>query len=241
MLTLKINPAPTPKRRRRPSWFVVLLLLFVAAMVGSHFRGRWVLKARAREMAIKGEALDSTNLWPEVSPKSLEFSNALAAVVGRVTAPLRKYAGQIETFVPDNSSNWHRGSQALRPVIRGSSTTTSWEELTEAVEQNQNALRHLRELMKNPPTGVAYKLKYEFNEDPNPNFVSVRVGAQVLQAAAINDLHHRNLQGALDDMLAMRGFTRLYGDDPGLVSLMIRIAILGIANDVCWDALQAKG
>jgi hypothetical protein len=241
MLALKTSNAPPPKRRRRPPWFVVLALLFVAALVGAHFRGRWLLKARARELAIRGEALDSTNLWPEISQKSVEFSNSLTAGVAGVTGSLRKYAGQAETFVADSSGKWHRGSQTPGPVIQGSSTTTSWEELAAAVEQNQNALRQLRELMKNPPSGMAYKLKYEFSEYAIPDFVSFRVGAQVLQAAALNDLHQGNLAGALDDMLAMRGFTRLYADDPGLVSLMIRIAILGIANNVCWDALQAKG
>jgi hypothetical protein len=127
------------------------------------------------------------------------------------------------------------------PVIQGSSTTTSWEELAAAVGENQNALKQLRELMKQPPTGVTYTLKGSFELAPLPNLVDFRIGAQLLQAAATSDLHRGDPSSALQDILAVNGFTILYGDDPGLVSLMIRIAILGIANDLCWDALQAKG
>jgi hypothetical protein len=216
-------------------------MLFMAPFVFEHFRGRWVLNAREHEMTARGESLDATNLWPEVSRQSVEFSNHLAQVIGQVTGSLRKYSGQISTWISDSEGKWHRGSQMPWPVIQGASSTTSWDELAGAIEQNQNVFRPLRELMKNPPAGVAHKNKCDFNEDSIPNLVNVRVGAQVLHAAAMNDLHQGNLSGAMEDILAMRGFTKLYGDDPGLVSLMIRIAIMGIVNDVCWDALQAEG
>jgi hypothetical protein len=218
----------------------MLAPLFVAPFFVEHFRGGWLLKAQAREMAARGEPLDSTNLWPEISAKSIEFSKSLDQVVSQVSPRLRKYAGAVTACMPDNSGNWHRGSQMPWPVIQGSSSTTSWEELGAAIEQDHVAVQQLRELMKNPPAGVACKLKDDFELNSVPNFVQVRVGAQILQAAAMNDLHNGNSALALEDILAMRRFTKLYAADPSLVSLMIRIAIVGIASDVCWDALQAK-
>src|ERR1041385_2145611 len=240
MLTLKtIQPPPRP-RRRRGIQILMLAPLFVAPFFVEHFRGGWLLKAQAREMAARGEPLDSTNLWPEISAKSIEFSKSLDQVVSQVSPRLRKYAGAVTACMPDNSGNWHRGSQMPWPVIQGSSSTTSWEELGAAIEQDHVAVQQLRELMKNPPAGVACKLKDDFELNSVPNFVQVRVGAQILQAAAMNDLHNGNSALALEDILAMRRFTKLYAADPSLVSLMIRIAIVGIASDVCWDALQAK-
>src|SRR5439155_1559753 len=49
------------------------------------------------------------------------------------------------------------------------------------------------------------------------------------------------LTGFLQNIDALEGFIHLYSDDPGLVTLMIHIAILGMRNDLCWDALQANG
>lgn len=240
MLTLKMAQTPPAKKSRRGLKVLICACLFATPFLVEHFRGRWLLSARAREIAARGESLDSTNLWPEPSSQSIEFSNSLSLVIGQLTGSLKQYAGQITACMPDNSGKWHRGSQMPWPVIQGTPSSTSWEEVRTAVNQNEAALRQLRNLMKNPPEGVAYKLKRDFNEGGIPNFVSFRVGAQTFFTVAISQLHQGDLSAALENILALRAFTKLNSDDPGLVSLMIRIAILGIANDLCWDALQAK-
>jgi hypothetical protein len=71
--------------------------------------------------------------------------------------------------------------------------------------------------------------------------VSVRVNAQALHSASLNELHHGNLAGATENLVALSAFQRLYEQDPSLVSYMIRIAITGLAVNAYWDALQADG
>jgi hypothetical protein len=77
--------------------------------------------------------------------------------------------------------------------------------------------------------------------DAFPNFVGVRIAAQSLHAAAINDLHNNDLSAATQDLRALLSFAKLYEHDPGLVNYMVRMAIVGLSVDVCWDALQAEG
>ncbi len=55
------------------------------------------------------------------------------------------------------------------------------------------------------------------------------------------NLHNHNLPAAFDDLAALERFVTAGEDDPGLINLMIRIAVLGITIDVMWDALQAEG
>ena len=95
--------------------------------------------------------------------------------------------------------------------------------------------------MRNPPTGVPYVVTNSFEGGSFPNFVKIRQGAQALAGAAMNDLHENNLDGALENLVALNGFVKLYADDPSLVALMIRAAIMSMSTDLMWDALQAGG
>jgi len=57
----------------------------------------------------------------------------------------------------------------------------------------------------------------------------------------MSDLHHGDREKAVQDLATLLAFAKVYEQDPSLVNLMIRIAIVGLSVDVCWDALQADG
>ncbi len=96
--------------------------------------------------------------------------------------------------------------------------------------------------MNNPAPSMGDDRAKRLREsDVIPNFVTVRQAAQALQTATLAQLHRGDLSGALENLEALAAFSRLYASEPLLTCYMIRVAILGLADDVCWDALQAEG
>jgi hypothetical protein len=230
------------RRRRVVRGILLLLMLAVAGLVTERLRGQWTLKRWKDQMAAKGEKLDVTGLWPAPNAGSSTFSNQLAKATETRQGKLRDLAGSISPILANERGEYRRGSQEAQPQMASwKNSTNTWQELDEAIKQNEAALTSLRELMTNPPPTMSRDMVKELANNSPVNFVSVRIGAQSLQAAAINDLHKGDLTHALENLVALQAFARLYEDDPGLVNYMIRMAIIGLARDVCWDALQADG
>jgi hypothetical protein len=233
----------TPSRRSRlPRLFVLLVLVAVVALVVERWRGQWALKNWKRHMAAKGEVFDAKLLWPPPSARSLEFSNRLAQVLRDLPPRLANYAGLLAGIVQEQPGRARPGSQERYPPMaqRGDSTNT-WQELDDLIGQAQPALESLHELMKDPPSSMSYDVVKCLEEDSPPNFVKVRIVAQDLQAAAMNELHRGDLTAAVRDLGTLLSFVKLYEQDLTLVTFMIRVAIVGLSVDVCWDALQAGG
>jgi hypothetical protein len=235
-----------PPRRHRARWLLPLLLLVpVVALVEEHWRGHWELQSWKHDMAAKGENFDAAQLWPPVTAQSIEFSNQLAGVVKELPGRLRDYGASINTIILEGSGRARRGSQesllAYNRQAYFQDPGFTWQDLDALLQQNRSALRHLRELMKDPPAGISYNVEQRLEGDPVPNFIVYRVAAQTLQASAMNNLHKGNLESARQDLEALLSFGKLGEKDPGLTGFMIRMAIIGLSVDVCWDALQADG
>jgi hypothetical protein len=244
LLMLALNAEPeTPLRRPKLSRLLVLLLLLVGSLLAvEKSRGASALEKWKQEMAVKGDTFEAAKLWPAISPESVAFTNRLNEVMQRLPREWWNYGGQMTVIVADSPGHWRRGSQEPQPVFwypRGD--TNTWENLKALVPQAEPALQSLRALMQNPPTGVPYIITNSFEGGSFPNFVKIRQGAQALAGAAMNDLHENNLDGALENLVALNGFVKLYADDPSLVAYMIRAAIMSLGTDLIWDALQADG
>ncbi len=196
-------------------------------------------------MAVQGETFEAAQLWPPVTAESVEFFNAFSEVGRNFPARLQTYAGQMSAMIPDESGAARRGSQQARPPFsyqnQTGNQTNSWQELDDLLQQSQPALAQLRELLKHPPTAIHYDVEKLLDGNAIPSFVGHRRAAQTLHASALNSLHNRHLENATQDLLGLLALGKLGEQDPGLVSFMIRMAILGLSVDVCWDALQAEG
>ena len=68
--------------------------------------------------------------------------------------------------------------------------------------------------------------------------MNIRLSAQALHSAALFELHQGNLASALENLEALQACARVYADEPSLVIYMIRVAVMGLATNACWDALQ---
>ena len=245
MIKFKSEMERSP-RRHRAWWLLPLLLLLpAAALVEEHWRGHWELQSWKHKMTAKGEMFDPAKLWPPSSAASMDFSNQLGGTVKEFSGKLNYYGASVSTIILDGSGQAHRGSQGSftlqNPGAYSADQTFSWEELNQLIQEKQSALQHLRELMKAPPAGINYDIVQRLNNDSMPNFVAWRIAAQTLHGSALNNLHKGDLQAAEQDLEALLAFGKLGEKDPGLVSFMIRMAIIGLSVDVGWDALQADG
>lgn len=214
--------------------------LATGALVLEKCSAHWELKSWKAKMEAKGEIFDARRLWPTGSEASMRFSNDLAQAVRQLAPDLRKYASQLSAIELDQHGA-RPGSQKPRPFLwHRSDLIDTWEQLDDLILQSEPGLKSLRRLMQNPPPGLGYDEK-NLENDSSPNFVDVRISAQALHAAAIADLHNSDIPGALENLLPLVSFGKVYRDDPTLVNLMIRIAIMGLDFDACWDALQFDG
>jgi len=222
--------------------FVLLLAGLMVALVAERWRGQWALSSWKRELAAGGEIFEAQRLWPPASELNLEFLNDLTQVTGTMRVDLVDYAGQIAGFIMETPGRFRRGSQEPRPPRpRNDGPTNKWQALDELIQQNQASLQSLRELMKHPPPTMGRDIARSLEEDSSPNLVAVRVGAQTLHVAVMNALHKGDLEMAVQDLGTLLAFAKLYEQDPSLVNYMVRIAIIGLSVDACWDALQADG
>jgi hypothetical protein len=228
---------------------LIALLVVMIALLVERLRGQWALQHWKNEMTARGEVFDATQLWPPESEADLDFSNQMHDAVSKLPSRIRSYASQTAAIVADAPGEFRRGSQESRPWVlsvtgpgtRDENSTNSWEELNQLVQQSQPALQSLRSIMTNPPSAHSGEITKFLETDSFPNFVDIRVSAQALQSAALNDLHNGDLNAAQKDLVALLSSGKLYEQDPGLINFMIRVAILGLSTDVCWDALQADG
>jgi hypothetical protein len=241
---LKLTPqAQRPSSRHRGFGLLLLMILVASAtLLIERFGGQLALRSWQSGMEAKGEVFDPHHLWPVASTASLQFSNNLAQAVSKLPRRLSVYAGPLSGIVPDEAGIARRGSQEAQiPLPTSAGPNITWEDLDGLLEQSRPALVSMRLLMKTPPSDIGYDPIKRLQEDSIPNFVAIRLSAQALHAAAINDLHKGDLSGAQENLVSLVSFGSLYANDPGLVNFMIRIAIIGLSVDGCWDALQANG
>src|ERR1700690_2541877 len=115
MIRLK-SEIETPRRQRHYARLLVLLVLVpVAALVVERWRGQGALKVWKRQMAAKGKIFEAERLWPTPSPRSLEFSNRLAQVIGQLPTGLAHYAGRNSGIVHEQPGKVRGGGQGPYP------------------------------------------------------------------------------------------------------------------------------
>jgi hypothetical protein len=235
---------------RRSRWRRFGRLCLIVAVIGigllliERWRGQWALRSWKREMEAKGEVFDAERFWPAKSEAAVEFSNQLARAVAQLPFEFRVYGSRMSGMVHAGGGQARRGSQELLPLAAGEGGPTnsiSWQQLDGAVEWAEPALASLRQLIKNPPQGVAFRVAEVLEHNSFPSFVPGRMAAYGLQTAAISDLHGGDLPRALEDLVALCELGKIYASDPSLVSCMMHVAIIGVSVPACWDALQADG
>ncbi len=238
----ELERPPVSLKRRLAQLVLLLFLATLAVLFIEHFRGERALAAWTSEMTARGEIFDANKLWPAPDPASREFSNQLAEAVARLPKRLDKFRGSLAGLSLDESGRPGRGSkQAHPPFSYQYDNVSTWQELETANNEAQPALNAIRNLMKNPPAAMDTEITQRLDSDAVLNFINTRPAGQALHAAIINDLHRGDMGAALENLEALQGCVRVHADDPVLINYMIRVALIGLGSDACWDALQEDG
>ncbi len=221
--------------------FLVGLLALVAFLSVEHFRGRIALARWKKLATAKGKELQPAKFWP-LPPAGLgEFSNRFSLAVRDIPqAPI--LPGAVLALVPAGPGQARIGSQLPSPALtpsRGASTT--WKDLDGQLKAAEPALREIRTLLKNPPATAGGDVEKLLRVEWTPSYTANRITAQALHAAAVNELRRGRLDAAAENLIALAAVAQLYRDDPTLVNQMVRVAVVGIASDTVWAALQSPG
>ena len=236
--SLRADDPPVSHKKRLVLLLLFLLLAPLAALFVEHWRGERALRTWKNEMMAQGEILDPKKLWPTPDPASREFSNQLAGAVERLPKRLDKFAGILSGLSHDESGRPSRGSTQAHPPLSYDRNVITWQEMETVNREAQPSLETIRKLMKNPPRAMDLEVPKRLDPDVFPNMIKSRRICQALHTAVIVDLHRGDLAAALENLEALQGAVRLYADDPTLMNYMLRIAMVGLGNDACWDALQ---
>lgn len=239
--TAERPPTPVSRKRRLAQALFLLVLAMLAVLFIEHVRGEQALKAWMNEMTARGEIFDANKLWPAPDPGRPEFSNQLTEAVRRLPKTLGKFTGRMAGLSLDESGRPVRGSKQARPLVYQQDNAGTWQELEIASREAQPVLEIIRELMKDPPRSMQGAIAPRLEPCALPSLAHIRGSGQALHAAIINDLHRGDLNATLENLAALQGCTRLYADEATLVNYMIRVALVGLGDDACWDALQEQG
>ena len=238
------TPVPVSRSAVKHRWrsaarlLGILILALTGALVAERWRGQYALRSWLEQRAEQGESLNPTVLWPTPDERARKFQSALSEATRQLPAELVTYAGRTSGMVPDQPGRARRGSQEPRPLDH---PTNTWSQLESAVRNSAGPLQQLRQLLRNLPSSMAGDIVHRLETDDLPNITGARVSAQTLHDVVICELHRGNREGALENLQALLSLVHLYADEPALVNYMIRVTILGLSIDACWDALQAPG
>ena len=242
MLGLHSERKVRSQSRRPARWIAALFLLMLLFLVAERWRGQRMLRLWKQRTAAQGYLSEVQRLWPSAPVRHPEFSNRLAHALEQLPPELHRYNGQLQGLILTQGNIARRGSQEPQPPTREAlDLPLNWTELAELVDEGRLAFQSVREVMKDPPGSTGCDLNRILEAAEYPSFVSVRVGAQTLQTSVLINLHRGDLDQALDDLVALLAFARLYAQEPTLVSVMVRVAVIGLSVEPCWDALQSPG
>lgn len=191
-------------------------------------------------MTAKGEIFDIQKLCPPPAAAGAEFANRFSNAVSHLPQGLSRTAGYLTGALPAAPGRANRGSQQGQvPLDRTGLPPQAWEELDALVQEGRESFEVLDRLLQNAPAQTGEDLWKCVMADAPRNYVKIRVAAQAMRGATLVALHRNNLPEAVAHLRALAGFRRLYENDPTLVNYMIRVAIIGLYVDACWDALQS--
>jgi hypothetical protein len=117
-------------------------------------------------------------------------------------------------------------------------TDRDWSELAAEVEKASPILERVREALRQPVLAVEVDHS-QWPKTQLPHLSNTRLLARWLNSMATLELHNANLPGAVENITGVLGVAQLTANDRLLVSEFCRLAILGIAADATWAALQS--
>jgi hypothetical protein len=212
---------------------IFLALMAATLLLNGHYQPSSAVEAYKKSLRERGEKLELSEVLPPPVPAE---SNSVAAVedaFGMLVPGDTKLLYAMKMVAPGKALvGWQQ------PEVRGSDFTNSWEDFSNYNAANRPALELLHQVFDKP--------QLDFNLDYKkgaalllPHLSKLKRSTQILESAAIGDLHTGNPGAAATNILTTLGLVRRNVAEGIMISQLVRLAMTGIAITPTWELLQA--
>ena len=187
-----------------------------------------------------GEKLEISEVVPPPVPSAENCADAVQMAFGSISGGYQT-PNAMQMVAPGKAmAAW------LQPEVRGfdnrgsggGDTTNSWEDFDADVALHRPAIELLKEVFSRPKLDFALDYK-KGAYLAIPHLAEFKRTAQVLSAATVSDLHNGDTGAAATNLCTMLALVRGNHDEPLVISHLVRIAMVAIAESPTWELLQA--
>ncbi len=237
------NPShytPPMQRRHRLGLLLVALSLLAFSTIWWLRRGpseleRWQTKMRARgeKLALKDFARPRLN--------SFDDTESLLAAVTRFAGRSWQTSGPVFDRLPEPPPGQRRVAWAQDFCEGYDGISSDWDSLRKQLDQAKPAIDALAQRMEDPLRDPGWDYSQWTVSRGIPGLVAYRTTAQSIANAVLLQLHNHENPSALARLIVLFRLSQVYREGYLLVNQMVRLAVLRLAVDALWQALQAPG
>jgi hypothetical protein len=197
------------------------------------------VEAYKNSLREKGEKLEISEIVPPPVPMSENCADAVQMAFAAFSSGGYKTPNAMQMVAPGKAlAAWKQPDVRGYDGSSGKDMTNSWDEFAADVAIHRPAIELLKEVFSRP--------KLDFAPDYKkgaymllPQLAPFKRTAQVLSAAAICDLHNGDTGAAATNICVLLALVRADHDEPIIISHLVRIAMVAIAESPSWELLQA--
>jgi len=212
---------------------IFIVLMAASLSVTMHVQPKGELEAYKKSLRDKGEKLELSEVIP---PPTAPEDNARGAVEDAF-----RMIGSNNQNVPNGMRMVAPGRAMVgwsQPDVRNSDFTNSWDDFGAGIASNSPAIELLQQILVRP------KLDFQMDHSKGtrmlaPQLAPMKRSAQLLDAAAIYELHSGDSGAASTNIITLLALVHKDSADGLLISHLVRIAMTAIAIVPTWELLQS--
>ena len=215
---------------------IFFLLATASAWMSTHQRPENAVENYAKFLRDHGEKLEIAEVTPVPVPSSENCADAVQMAFGSFGSASGMLPNIMQMVAPGKAlAAWRQPN--MRDFNNAQVTTNSWDDFAADVAAHRPAMELLKEVFNRPKLDFAPDYKKGFSL-LLPDLADFKRSAQMLEAAAVLDLHNGDTGAATTNICTLLALVRADHDEPILISHLVRIAMVAIAASPTWEILQ---
>ena len=212
---------------------IFLALLAASLMVTAHLQPDNALEAYKKTLCDKGEKLEVGEVLPPPVAPEQNCVDAVDLAFGAPGSANVKIPHEMQMVAPGKAMiGWRQ------PDARGSDFTNSWEDFSAEAATYRPTIELLLQVFDRPKLDFQLDYKKGFTM-LLPHLAPFKRTAQVLTAATLCDLHNGDTGAATTNLCTLLALVRGNEDERTIISQLVRIAMLAMAEGANWELLQS--
>jgi len=212
---------------------IFLVLMAASLTISMRVQPAREIDAYKKFLRDKGEKLELSEVLPPAAASDENSADSVQAAFSLMGSGINNIPDHMKMVAPGKAL-----VGARQPDARGFDFTNSWEQFAATEEANRPTIDLLHQVLDRP------KLDFNLNYQKGfrmllPQLASLKRSVQILDAAAICELHEGDTAAATTNILAMLALVQRDYRDDLIISHLVRIAMASIAVSPTWELLQA--